>query len=399
MRHETQVETLRQLLDLRGEDRYQDMLGQVARMPVSNYTDEAIFEAEMATVFRDCPTVAGHASHVREPGACLVSDWDRFPFVVVRDGEGRLRAFLNRCRHRGARLVTQDAGARKIKAFVCPFHGWVYGLDGALRGITREHNFPCLDKSRYGLVELPVAEAGGLIWVHPTPGATIDLADYLGPLAADFEHFDIDGHASYRKSILVKNANWKLLLKTYLEGYHVPFLHRTTIAPAFRKGVLAHALHGPHIRIAAARSNILDAQENDPERWRVLDYASVYYTLFPNTFFIMHPDYVSLNKFYPEGPDRTIWTHELLYRKELFQGEKGQEALAKRFAYTNDVVFDREDFAVAEDVQKGFGVSGDPWHTIGLEEGLLAIFQQSVDRGIGRDTVEFLAGDTWRQAV
>lgn len=62
------------------------------------------------------------------------------------------------------------------------------------------------------------------------------------------------------------------------------------------------------------------------------------------------------------------------------------------------MVFDREDFAVAEDVQKGFGVSGDPWHTIGLEEGVLAIFQQSVDRAIGRDTVEFLAGDTWRQA-
>jgi hypothetical protein len=121
--------------------------------------------------------------------------------------------------------------------------------------------------------------------------------------------------------------------------------------------------------------------------------------LFPNTFFIMHPDYVSLNKFYPEAPDRTVWTHEMFYRTELFEGDRGQEALAKRFEYTNDVVFDHEDFAVAEDVQKGFGASGEEWHTVGLEEGLLAVFQQSVDRAIGRDTVELLDGEVWRQAV
>lgn len=88
MRRETQVETLRQLLALRGEDRDQDMLGQVARMPVSNYTDEAIFEAEMATVFRNCPTVAGHAGHVREPGLVWSATGTGFPLSSCVTGKG-----------------------------------------------------------------------------------------------------------------------------------------------------------------------------------------------------------------------------------------------------------------------------------------------------------------------
>lgn len=384
MRHETQVETLQTLLRLRQQGCHQEMLGEVVQIPVSVYTDEDVLRREMASVFRDYPLVAGHASHVREPGSYLLSDWDRFPYVVVRDKQHRLRAFLNTCRHRGARLVTKDTADKKLKAFICPFHGWVYGLDGKLRSITKDHNFPGLDRGRFGLVELPVAEYGGLVWVHPTPGAEFDVAAYLGPIGDDLVHFGIAEHVSFRKSVITKTANWKLLLKTYLEGYHVPFLHRTTIAQVFRKGVLAHFEHGPHIRIAAARTNVLDALKSETKDWNILTYASVYYTLFPNTFFILHPDYVSINAFYPEVPDRTIWTHEMVYRKDLFEGETGQAALARRFDYTNDTVFDLEDFAVAEDIQALLPHGGNTVHTLGLEEGLLGVFQRSIDEALSR---------------
>ena len=390
MKHEVQVETLRGLLALHETGRDQPMLGEVVRIPVANYTEPSILEREMATVFRGAPMVAGHASHVREPGQYLVSEWNKFPFVVVRDKRGVLRGFLNQCRHRGARLVapvsastpSQEAKPepKRLKAFVCPFHGWVYDLDGSLRTITKEYDFPGLDRCDHGLKELPVVEHHGLVWIHPTPGAALDPAAYLGPFADDLEHFGIDQLVSFRKTRVIKNANWKLLLKTYLEGYHVPYLHRDTIAQVFRKGVISHREHGPHIRLSAARTNIRDVLAVDTASWRVLDYASVYYTLFPNTFFIMHPDYVSINQFYPEAPDRTLWTHEMLYRPSDFAGERGQSALAKRFDYTNDVVFDLEDFAVAEWVQEGMRHGANEVHTLGLEEGLLAMFQYSVDR-------------------
>ncbi|GAA0925956.1 aromatic ring-hydroxylating dioxygenase subunit alpha [Nonomuraea longicatena] len=368
---------MRKLFALREQDRNEEMLGKVVRVPVSNYTSTEIFDREMEKVFRTHPLVAGHVSSLREPGSYLLSDWNRLPYVIVRDKEGRLRGFLNQCRHRGARLVSGEE--KQLKAFVCPFHNWVYDLDGTLRSITREYNFPGLDRREYGLKELPVAEAGGLVWIHPTAEADLDLAAYLGPMLDDLVDFQVDGLVRYRKSKVIKQANWKMLIKTYLEGYHVPYLHRTTLSKMFRKGVLAHTEHGPHIRMIAARSNIEEARGSDPETWRILEYASVYYVLFPNTFFIMHPDYVSINIFHPEGPDRTIWTHEMLYREPDFPGERGEAGLAKRFEFTNDAVFDQEDFAVAENVQLGLVHGANEFHTLGLEEGLLAIFQGSVD--------------------
>ncbi|MEU6719333.1 SRPBCC family protein [Nonomuraea sp. NPDC046802] len=377
MKQQDQIDVMRRLFALREQDRNEEMLGKVVRVPVENYTSPEILDREMAKIFRTHPIVAGHVSSVREPGSYLLSDWNKIPYVVVRDKQGKLRGFLNQCRHRGARLVSGDE--KQLKAFVCPFHNWVYDLDGSLRSVTREYNFPDLDRGEYGLKELPVVEAGGLVWIHPAADAEVDLESYLGPMLDDLVDFEVDKLVRYRKSKVVKEANWKLLIKTYLEGYHVPYLHRTTLSKMFRKGVLSHSEHGPHIRMIAARSNIEEAAEIDPESWRILNYASVYYVLFPNTFFIMHPDYVSINIFYPEGPDRTIWTHEMLYREPDFEGERGQEGLAKRFEFTNDAVFDQEDFAVAENVQEGLLYGANEFHTLGLEEGLLAMFQGSVD--------------------
>lgn len=380
MKHETQVDTLKTLLELRERGRDQEMLNEVVELPVDNYTDPNVLDRELETVFQSYPMIAGHTCHVREPGDYLLSDWDRFPFVVVRGNDGVLRGFLNTCRHRGAKIVSGDEDT--LKAFVCPFHNWAYDLEGCLFSVPQEYGFPDLDYSEHNLVELPVEERDGLVWIHPTPGAEMDLDAYLGPFNEDLKHFDLDELVSYRKTRVVKHANWKLLIQTYLEGYHVPYLHNSTFSKAFRNGVIAHTEHGPHIRLSAARANVKDALDVDEEAWEILEYASVYYSLFPHGFFIMHPDYVSLNLFYPEAPDRTIWTHDMLYRASDFQGEKGDAALQKRFEFTNDVVFDQEDFAIAEDVQTGLRPGANDTHTLGLQEGLLAIFQSNINEAM-----------------
>ncbi len=105
-----------------------------------------------------------------------------------------------------------------MKNFVCPFHGWVYGLDGALKGITRAHDFPGVKTCDYGLVELPAAESGGLIWVGRTPGETLDIPGFLGTFHEDLVNFDVASLVQYKKTKVVKEANWKLLIKTYLEA-------------------------------------------------------------------------------------------------------------------------------------------------------------------------------------
>lgn len=380
MRHAVQLQTLELLQALHASGRDQAMLGKTAEIAVNRYTDPAVLDLELKSAFRHSPLLAGHASAVRAPGSYLLSDWDRFPYVIVRDQQGTLRAFLNACRHRGARLVSGREPC--LQAMVCPFHGWSYALDGQLKGVTKAYDFPGMDRQRFSLVELAVVERAGLLWVHPTPGAAIDLDAALGFVSDDLDHFGLDELVRFRKTATVKKANWKLLVNTYLEGYHVPYLHRHTLASAFRNGVISHRRHGSHIRLAAARSNFPDLRHVPAEKRRILDFASVYYLLFPHAFFIMHPDYVSINSFHPLAPDRTLWTHEMLYRPADFPGEAGQQALAKRFTYTNDAVFDAEDFAVTEGIQQGLESGANAVHTLGLEEGLIAMFQQSVDDGV-----------------
>lgn len=379
MKYQTQVSLLKLLLSLKEKRRHQEMLGEVIRLPSQIYTSKNILSDEMHTVFKEYPMVAGHAAHVREPGTYLLSDWDKLPFIVVRGNDGKLRAFINSCRHRGARLV--DGSSERLKRFVCPFHGWSYTLDGKLNAMTRHYNFPSIKKSDCHLRELPVIENNGLVWIHPRFDGQLNLQHYLGDIYEDIQYFELNRLVSYKKTKVTKNANWKLLLKTYLEGYHVPYLHRHTLQKSFKNGVIAHHQYGPNIRLVAARSNFEEMKQKPETEWNILNYASVYYSLFPNTFFIMHPDYVSINMFFPLSPDRTIWTHDMLYDPEKFTGSKGQEALAKRFEFTNYAVFDKEDFAIAESVQSNIEFKKDD-HIIGLEEGLIGIFQRSVDEAI-----------------
>jgi len=378
MQQHEQVAMIKRLLALREARRDEKMLDEVVHIPISKYTDQSLLDRELASAFTNYPLIAGHASALSEPGSYIASDWEEFPYFVIRGEDGRVRAFYNQCRHRGSRLVDQRAGC--VKNLVCPFHGWVYGLNGELKGMTRSHDFPGLDKSDYGLVELPATEAGGFVWVARSPNASLDIPRFLGGFYDDLVNFDVASLVQYKKTKVVKDANWKLLIKTYLEGYHVPYLHRDTLAFAFKRGVIAYDKEDAHIRLSAARTNIGDIAMKPEEEWRILDYASVYYTLFPNTFFILHPDYVSINTFWPLGPERSVWTHEMLYRAEDFPGSAGQSALSKRFKFTNDDVFDQEDFAIAENVQRTLTRGSGKHHVLGLAEGLLAMFQDNIDQ-------------------
>lgn len=381
MKQEKQIHTIHALLEQRKIDRDMKTIEIPVKVHVDKYRDPEYFQKELDTAFRDYPLVAGHVAKVKEPGQYILSEWKKFPYVIVRDKDHKLRGFLNVCQHRGAPLVSGKE--ENLMSFVCPYHGWNYGLDGKLKGVYKPYNFPDLDCDKHNLVELPVVERHGLVWIHPTPGAEINIPKFLGEdFDEDVEHFNLEGLELHQDKAVTLNANWKLLLKTYLDRYHVPILHKNSIAPFFQQGVIAHHLHEPHIRISAGLTNLPEAVNQDPQDWNILNYASVLYTFFPNTYLINHSDLVSLNRFYPVAPDKTIWCHGMYYRKGSYQGEEGQKALTERFANI-DAVFGHEDFGIAESCQTTLDF-GQEYHTLGLEEGLLAIFQDSVDKVVSK---------------
>ena len=98
-------------------------------LPPWCYTDQDFFERELASAFRSAWASLGRADRVPAPGDYAAVDLAGVPLLLLRDKTGEPRAFANSCRHRGTKLL---AGSGRCRTVTCPFHGWVYGLDGAL---------------------------------------------------------------------------------------------------------------------------------------------------------------------------------------------------------------------------------------------------------------------------
>jgi phenylpropionate dioxygenase-like ring-hydroxylating dioxygenase large terminal subunit len=138
---------------------------ELLKNPVSHYADPARLAQEQNTLFRQFPIIVGHGSQVAVPGQFFTHDDTGVPILVTRTREGRVKAYMNVCRHRGGRIVTQADG--QATTFSCPYHSWTYDLAGNLRGIPQPFGFEGLNKKKHGLVELPAFERFGLIWVRP----------------------------------------------------------------------------------------------------------------------------------------------------------------------------------------------------------------------------------------
>src|SRR5205085_9548322 len=156
------------------------------RNEVSAFTCNERFAEEQRVLFRGHPLVMGFASEWSEPGSFSTDDYSGAPILIVRGRDGTLRAFLNVCRHRGAKVAD---GCGKAKLFSCPYHAWTYDLAGQLMGIPDERCFPDVLGERSALVELPLCEKHGLVWVIPTPATdgsgSFDIDPWLGGLAGE----------------------------------------------------------------------------------------------------------------------------------------------------------------------------------------------------------------------
>lgn len=377
MKHDRQLALLNRLIERRVNGDRHIVTDEVSHLPVDLYTSQEIFDREMATIFADYPLIVGHVDSVREPGSYMLGDWKRYPFVVVRQRDGTLRAFWNTCRHRGSTLVKSETG-KPLSSFVCPFHGWTYDLDGRLQAIPRSFGFPGLDKKKYGLSEVPVKESMGFVWVWPKHSDSFDPVAFTGSFAEDIEHFGLGRFSRYKKVVTEIKANWKLLVQSSLEAYHVPALHKATIAKDLENGVLVYDVDGPQLRICVGRSKLLEAIQVPEEERNILDYVGILYVVFPNVIIRLYHSYFWIKCFFPLAPDRTLWRQEFLYLPDRFDGEKGRRSLKSLYTFFHEVVFSLEDYPVLEGIQTNLLNGVNETHTLGREEGLVSVFQDIV---------------------
>ncbi len=184
------------------------------------YTDPEIYDLEIERVVSRNWILAGHQSELPEPGDFKVLNVANESAIIVRGSDGQLRAFANVCRHRGSLVCLETEG--HVKKFSCPYHGWMYDIDGNL---TAARSMPSdFDKSEHGLNAVSLEIIHGLVFIcfcdNPlsVDNARRDLAE---PMAIfDFENLKIAAHKSYDIA-----ANWKLSIENYQECYHCATAH------------------------------------------------------------------------------------------------------------------------------------------------------------------------------
>ncbi len=317
------------------------------------YSDPGILAREIEHVFRRMPLCLGHADQLRAPGSVLARDIVGLPLLLTRDRQGQLHVLLNVCRHRGARLLAGEESLCSRAGLTCPYHGWTYELNGALRALPGAAGFPTLDKSSRGLRRLTATVRHGLIWAIMDPHAeNLDVADFLGDIDTDLAALDLGSHRFYRQHARRRKTNWKLMMDAFQEVYHIKTLHNRTIAPFFLDMKTAGESVGLHTRILVGRDRLPEAKELPPQQWDLRRHATLTHAIFPNSLIIYHPDATSHMGMFPITPDEILFVHTFFTPNEV-RSDKERAHWDRTFTMIDEGVFGAEDLFISEQIQLG----------------------------------------------
>lgn len=378
MDHATQVDVITRWLAMHRAGATQ-LAPDVLELDTSVYTSPEWFAAERRALFLERPSVACLTAEVRDPGAFVTLECGGVPLVVVRGDDGVLRAFVNACRHRATQVVH---GCGTAKHFACPFHNWTYARDGRLLGRPRSQGgFDQIPLETSGLVPVPVAEGHGVVLVRPGGGAPIDVDAELGPeIARDLDALGIAAHHVWGRVERSWQANWKLILDTFTESYHVFALHGASVGPDYPGHVMVFDAFGPHLRIPVPRASVLDLEARPTDEWDLLAHATVQYHLSPNAMVNHTIDHVILWRFEPLGPDRTR-AEMTMYTPEPPAAHDPTDAWTASMAAwfdLHDAVTRDEDYPESERIQRVLASGRVPTTVLGRNEGAVQHVHRTV---------------------
>lgn len=202
------------------------------------YSDDEVFRWEMERLFGRAWIAVGHDSLIREPGAYFTAWAGSHPIVILRDRDRGIRAFHNRCPHRGARLCSAPRGS--AASFVCPYHGWVFGTDGGLKSVPAPEEYDAgFALADWGLA--PVADLAlyrGFIFVRHTAEGP-DLVTFLGDMTSSLDDLVDRAPDGELEACPVPlrhryRGNWKLQFENLNDTHHARVAHGATVRAATR---------------------------------------------------------------------------------------------------------------------------------------------------------------------
>jgi Rieske 2Fe-2S family protein len=276
-------------------------------LPGEYFTSEEIFRAERERIFHSSWLLAGHVSQLATAGSYFLFELDRESVVVLRDGEGTVRAFHNLCRHRGSRLCLAPCGELG-HAIQCPYHAWTYGLNGALRAAPNMTGVAGFDLDDHPLKAVALADWRGLLFVNLAPDP-VPFATAMPALVGKFGAWRLPELRSVHQIVYDVEANWKLFFHNFSECYHCPTVHPHLNKLTPYRNSENDLDEGPVLGGPMWMSNPEGSMTIGGERFAGLspeDRGRVYYyTLFPTAFLSFLPDYVLVHRLLALGIGHT----------------------------------------------------------------------------------------------
>lgn len=350
------------------------MEGEETLVPVADYVDEARFEHEMGLLSHS-PNLVTHSSRLAEPGDFVTRHLGTTPVLVVRGADGEVNAFVNVCRHRGATVEPRPFG--RCKRFVCPYHAWTYRTDGRLDRVRHREGFPSLDVDRTSLVRLPCFEAAGLVWVTPSPEGGLDESLSLpATLLEELEWLGCGHLEALNTEVRTWKANWKLVVDGGLESYHFKIAHRDTIAGLFLDNVSTFEFFGDHIRSVLPRASVLSLDGQPESEWRLREHANLLYNLFPNASLLVQEDHIVLIIMTPLSVTQTRIELSSLVPVSP-RSERAEQYFRANHAFTVKTL--DEDFAIAEQIQRGAATGANAHYRFARFESALSRWHRLLD--------------------
>jgi Rieske 2Fe-2S family protein len=360
-------------------------------LPARAYHDAAIFDWERRSILRRDWVMVGREEDVAEPGTYQLVTLDGDDLLIVRGRDARLRAFHNVCRHRGTAVTEESCG--KVVRFQCPYHAWIYDLDGSLVRAKHTEDLDDFSFDAFGLVSVQLETWQGFIFLNLDPEAG-PLGAQLGDMVEHWSRFDFTSLRAAKRMEYDVAANWKFIAENYSECYHCPGLHPqlNKLTPYDLGGDFDPdgAWQGGWMELAdGAETMALDgghgSRDGRPSMRGITaddERRVYYYVLWPTTFLSIHPDYLLVHRLVPQGPDRTLVVCDWLFEAETIA--------APGFDPSDAVAFwdltNTQDWHVCELQQRGTRSSSWVAGRYSNQEASVHAFDQMVaDRYAGED--------------
>jgi phenylpropionate dioxygenase-like ring-hydroxylating dioxygenase large terminal subunit len=347
-------------------------------VPASDYTSAVVHHQELSEVFRGGPIVAGLSGAADGPGGWFTLDVSGVSVIIVRGEDLCLRAFRNACPHRGMRLLSGfGTGMRRV---TCPFHAWSFDDTGVNRGIPTRDAFTDYSEAELSLESVQVSESHGIIYISRGE-QPIEAQLELGGVQQELDLLGAIDHVLVERQERSLSMNWKLGVDSYMEAYHLHYLHKASLRPFFYNDSSPFNSFGKNGRIGGVRRSIDEADWTKPDEF--LQHITLEYQLFPNAVLIYQQDHFELSQVFPDphnvGQSTVV---QSVYAPRLGLTDERIKRFRKSFTLLLDVTV-AEDFSACEVIQRNLESGSPQVLRLGRNEPGVAHFHRSLHATLG----------------